>query len=193
MERRSKIELIAVVAAILLMAGMLGIYGQMVQDSASNADQKFADYAVNNGMLEVAMAEEAASKSTNRDVKALANRIIQYHSKVDPQLTQLSQKEGFQVPTTMDTNEENKLQNFSKLNGPKFDSAYIGYEINDNKADIKEFTNEANAGNDPGLKAFASQKVPQLQQHLSMAESVNEKFRATQSQKYPWWEFWKKI
>jgi putative membrane protein len=184
---------VTIAAVFLAVAGVSVAYGQQNQLTAGNVDKRFTDYAIKDGMLQVALANEAVTKSTNTDVEDVAHRVMQDHSKWDQQLTQLAQKDGFQVPNKMSGDREKKLQKLSGLSGPKFDRAYIRYEIKDQKKDIKEFTNEATAGNDPGLKSFASQAVPELQWRLSRSETIDQKLGASQRSKLPWWEFWKKV
>jgi putative membrane protein len=188
---RSKLQSIAgaVAALVLVLGGMSVARGQ--QNAPASADQKFVESAAKGGMLEVALANQAASKSNNADVKNFANHLIQDHSKGNQELAQLAQKDGLPMPSAMGSDEEKKLQKFSSLNGQDFDRAFIRHEIKDHKQDIKEFSKEAKNGTNPDLKDYASKTVPQLQQHLSMAESVGKKIGASRSAK-SWWEFWKR-
>ena len=189
----SKLQSIARIMAVLFFVtgGMSIAYGQQIVPPV--ADQKFANRVLKDDMLEVALAKEAASKSTDKDVQNFANRLIQDDSKGYRQLEQLVQKDGLQVPDKMGGNKQRKLQKFSSLHGRDFDRAYIRYEVKDHRKDMEEFAKEAKDGINPDLKNLASQTMPELRQHLSMAEDINLKMVANQSAQYPWWEFWKKI
>ncbi len=194
-----------IIAAVFLISGGMSVsYGQQSgtagsqqnatpqQSNVSNTDKSFVDNALKGGMQEIALGKQAASKSTNPDVQNFANHLIQDHTKANEQLMQIAQKAGLQVPNEMGSQKEEKLNSFSKLNGTDFDRAFISYEVQDHKQDIKDFQNEAKEGSNPGIKDFASQTTQKLQHHLSMAESLNQKFGAAQSTQHPWWEFWKK-
>lgn len=159
------------------------------QKSVRSFDKQFVASAMQDGMLEVAVSKEAAAKSASKDVQSFANQMIQGYSKSNDQLRQIAEKEGLPVPTTMDAEHQSKLQKFSKLNGSKLDDAYMKFAIGSHQKAINLFTNETKEGNDQDLKTFASQTLPTLQHHLSMAESVNKKIA---SHKSPWWEFWKR-
>lgn len=161
------------------------------QKTVSNIDKGFADSALQDGMLQIALAKEAVAKTSNPKVKAFADRIIQDHTKANQQLKEIAQKAGLQLPDAMSSKEQKKLQRLSKLSGSKFDGAYIRFAVNSHKKAIKAFENEAKEGTDPGLKTFASQTTPTLQEHLSMAQSVHHELEASRSSGHSWWEFWK--
>jgi len=61
------------------------------------------------------------------------------------------------------------LEAFSKLNGSKFDDAYMRFAVGSHQKETNLFTNETKEGTDQDLKTFASQTLPTLQHHLSMA------------------------
>ncbi len=46
--------------------------------------------------------------------------------------------------------------------------------VKDHKEDIDAFKKEADKGNDPDLKQWASGKVPTLEHHLDMARSAED-------------------
>jgi putative membrane protein len=210
---RSKLQPIAVtMAAIFLMIGGIPIaYGQQSgaanmqenspanakennatmtqQESISNTDKQCVNSALQDGMLEVAVSKEAAERSTNKDVQSFAKQMIQAHSKANDQLRQIAQKGGLQTPVTMGTKNDSEMQKLSKFNGSKFDDAYMRFAIKTHEKAINMFTKEAKEGTDQDLKTFASQTLPTLQHHLSMAESLHQKMA---SRKSPWWEFWKR-
>lgn len=184
---RSKLQPIAVtMAAIFLMIGGIPIaYGQQSsggstqqsstagmqqnnnndaqQKRMSNTDKQFVDSALQNGMLEVAVSKEAMAKSTNKNVQSFAEQVIQNHSKLDHELAQIARMEGLQVPSRIGSDKGKKLNELSKLSSHRFDNEYIGFEVREHQRDVTEFTNEAKDGNNPVLRAFASQTVPQLQ------------------------------
>lgn len=160
-------------------------------NNIASADKSFTDSALQSGMLEVALAKEAASKAVNPDVKAFANSLVQDHTKLDEQLTQIAQKQGLQAPDAMGAGNESRLHKISKFSGSKFDRAYISYVVSDHQSDIRAFENEAKDGSNQSLKTFALQMEPHLRVHLSKAETIDGRLSHTSN--YPWWEFWKKV
>jgi len=66
------------------------------------------------------------------------------------------------------------VDKLSKLSGEAFDKAFIKNAVKDHQKDIKEFQNEAQNGTHANIKNFASQAVPVLESHLSMAKSLKQ-------------------
>ncbi len=155
-------------------------------------DQAFVEAAAQDGMLEIALAKQAQAKSASPDIKDLAAKIIADHTKADQQLQQIAQTEGAKLPDALNSAGQSELQKFSTLTGSEFDKAYLHFAVNDHRKALTKFENEAKQGTNPSLKTFASDTVPTLKEHLSMAESANSKFMKSQAAKPPWWEFWKK-
>ncbi len=158
--------------------------------NVNDGDKQFVTSALKSGMFEIALSKQAATKSANKEVISLANDIIRGHSNANDQLSKIAQNDGLQIPMNMGDRHESMLQKFSKLNGTKFDDAYMKAVINSHQMAIDRFTAEAKQGGNQDLKSFAAQTLPTLQHHLSRAESVNHKIA---SQKVPWWEFWKRV
>jgi putative membrane protein len=58
--------------------------------------------------------------------------------------------------------------------GTEFDEAFAERIVKEHKDDIDHFKKEADKGNDPDLKAWASEKVPTLEHHLDVAKSTED-------------------
>lgn len=173
-------------------ANQLNAPAKIPQKPLSLTDKAFVDSAARDGMLEIALAKQAEAKSSSPDVKNFARKIIEDHTKADRQLKQIAREGGFKLPDTLSSAGQKELQKFSRLTGSKFDKAYIKFAVKDHRKATATFASEANQGTDPSLKTFASNTLPTLRQHLSMAESVNGRLAKGASTNHPWWEFWKR-
>lgn len=63
---------------------------------------RFVETAYLSGLKEIEMSQLAASRSEKSEVKTFARRMVQDHTKLNEQLTQLAQKKGWTLPTTND-------------------------------------------------------------------------------------------
>jgi putative membrane protein len=52
-------------------------------------------------------------------------------------------------------------------------------EVKDHEKAVKLFQKEAQSGQDPELKQFAQQTLPKLQQHLQMAQQLDQQARGS--------------
>jgi putative membrane protein len=101
----------------------------------------------------------------------MADKLIQDHTQSNTQLQQLAQTKGVTVPQTVDAKSQKEIDRLSKLSGSDFDREFTRHMERDHRKDISEFRREASRGQDTDVKAFASQTIPVLEQHLQMAES----------------------
>jgi len=99
------------------------------------------------------------------------------HSKANEKLKSVAAKDSMNLPSDMDAKEKANYDRLAKLQGAAFDRAYMKDMVKDHKTDVAEFQKEANNGKNAQLKAFASDTLPTLQEHLRMAEDTNTKLK----------------
>ena len=131
--------------------------------------------AAQGGMAEVQLGQLAAQKASNPDVKAFGQRMVDDHTKANDQLKAVAQQENMTLPSTPDPKDQALYSKLQNMSGPEFDKVYMKAMVKDHQTDVKEFQKEADKGKDPQIKNFASQTLPTLQQHLSMAQSTEAK------------------
>jgi putative membrane protein len=155
---------------------VLVIGGRLVSASASKpapeADSNFAIKAAAGGLAEVKMGQLAQEKGTNDAVKAFGQRMVDDHSKAGDKLKEVASQEGVSLPTDVSKGDQREYDRLSKLSGKDFDQAYAQAMVKDHVNDIAEFKKEATSGGDPGLKQFAADTLPTLQDHLKQAREM---------------------
>jgi len=149
----------------------------MNQGQLSAADYKFAALAAHGGTLEVALGN-LAQKSTTHAVNQFGQRMIDDHGKAGKQLSDLAAKKGATLPAGITDEQQKQVDSLSLLSGSDFDRSYVSSMVRAHKADLKEFKRAAEEVQDPDLKAFAANMVPMIQEHLSMAESLDENLKS---------------
>jgi putative membrane protein len=137
-------------------------------------DKKFVKEAAIGGLTEVELGKLALQKASDSNVKQFAQKMVDDHTKANDQLKQVASKENIQVPDSLDSKHQSHIDKLSKLSGEQFDKAYVKDQLKDHEKDVREFSNEAQGGNDPLVKSFASSTLPTLQEHLSMVKNLNK-------------------
>jgi putative membrane protein len=137
----------------------------------STQDRDFIMKAAQGGMAEVQVAQLAKDKASSAQVKQMADKLIQDHTQNNTQLQQLAQSKGVTVPQSVNAKDQKEIDRLSKLSGSDFDREFTRHMERDHRKDIAEFRREASRGQDTDVKAFASQTIPVLEQHLQMAQS----------------------
>ncbi|MET0648619.1 MAG: DUF4142 domain-containing protein [Pyrinomonadaceae bacterium] len=144
-------------------------------------DHKFVMFAAMGGMAEVEMGRLAAQKGASEDVRQFGQRMVDDHSKANEELMRVVSSKGMQPPATLDAKHQAAMQKMSALSGEKFDREYAKMMVGDHKKTVGEFQKEADRGADADLKAFAAAQLPALQEHLRMAQRLNDKLALRKS------------
>ncbi|WP_027800565.1 DUF4142 domain-containing protein [Paraburkholderia dilworthii] len=134
------------------------------------ADQTF----ISDGTKAVATQRDAAriatSRSTDRDVKAFAERVSTDNAKISDALRAASPR-GVDVPKN--DPDTAVLASINNLRGAEFDKAYIEQVAlaGEQKA-LSAFQAEIASGRDPQLKDAAKMALPTIQKHYAMAQEL---------------------
>lgn len=164
-----RIERIFGCICIALLAG-----GAAFAADLSKADKDFMVAAAKANMTEAHEGQMAESQGNADAVKSLGRTLEQDHTQAYQQLQALAQKTGVAIPVGIDTAKNPTIKQLEHLKGPAFDKAFAKDEIATHRQAIAEFKREAEHGTDPEVKAFASQTIPVLEKHLSMAEQAEK-------------------
>jgi putative membrane protein len=138
----------------------------------SATDTEFAMKAAQAGIAEISEGRAAETKGQSAAVKAFGKKMVDDHSKAADELKEVASKSGVKLPTTTSNDEKATAERLAKLKGADFDKAYSEQAVKDHEAAVALFKNEASAGSDAGLKSFAQQTLPTLEEHLRMAKAL---------------------
>ena len=143
-------------------------------DTKVEDDTEFAVAAADGGMIEVKLAELAATNASSKTVKDFAQNMIKDHSKANEELKALAQQKNISLPATLSDDKQKDYDDLAKKKGKDFDKAYASFMVDDHKEDVDEFEKAAKECKDPDVKAWAAGKVPTLQHHLEMAKAMKD-------------------
>jgi len=144
-------------------------------DKKAENDAEFVVDAADGGMLEVQLAELAVKTSASAEVKNYAKMILTDHNKANTELKTMAEKKNIILPIALSDDNQKKYDDLRDKTGEDFDKAYCKLMVDDHEKDIKEFKKQAEDGNDPELKSWASEKVATLEHHLVTAEEMEKK------------------
>ena len=142
----------------------------------SAADRAFLLDAMEGNKAEVALAQLATQKASSASVKQLARTIEQHHSQANSKLQSLAGNAvaGGKDPALKPAHKQ--LQDrLTKLTGAAFDQAYAAEMVKEHEADIAKYTKASSQLRHRGLKAYATETLPHLKQHLDQARATNSR------------------
>jgi putative membrane protein len=124
-------------------------------------------------IAEVETGKMALKKSSNKDVKAFAQMMIDEHTKGLQETKKVAAAKHVTLPTETDMAHQKLAAELDALSGKKFDEAYA------KRAGVAGHTNvlatlkkDASAVEDPDVKALAIKLEPTVTHHLEMAKKL---------------------
>ncbi len=139
-------------------------------------DKQFLQYATQDAMGELAIAQLAEQKGTTPDVKNVGQQMAQVTQSEVQQLRQLADQEGISLPQQMQGEARRHLSDLQQLSGQEFDRAFAQYAVQGHQDNsLHSFRDELKDGRDPSIKQFAQNHLPRLAQlNQQIAQLGNE-------------------
>lgn len=141
-------------------------------DSHSLTAKSFLKEAVEGNLAEVALAEVAARKAQNPQVKQLAQMLQQDHRKANQQLEPIAQAHGISMNQSLEAKHQKKLDRFQQLSGSEFDKEYTKDMLKDHQKDIAKYERAAQQIQESDVQQYAQTTLPKLRQHLQHAQQA---------------------
>ena len=167
-------------SSVLVLAGSMLLSGAAVH-AQGVTDPQIAAIVVTANQVDIEAGKLASSKATSPEVKKFAQTMINDHTGVNKQASDLVAKLGVK-PEANDTSKsladggEKNVANLKTLKGKDFDKAYIANEVAYHQAVLSALDNTLipNAQN-AELKALLVKVRPAFDAHLKAAEALQTK------------------
>lgn len=142
-------------------------------DQVARADRKFIDQAAGSGMFEVQVAQLAASKATDAQVKSFASMLVDHHTAANNELVKIANARKVELPAAPPRALRRDIEKLGKKSGADFDKEFVKeVGIKAHEKDIKLFEKASKDLKDPELKAFVDKTLPVLRDHLAQAQKL---------------------
>lgn len=141
-------------------------------------DEVFVAQAIRNGRAGAELSKMALTKSLRPDVKMLAQRVVDDHTKMNAELSIIANGKKMILPDDPAQKDKMTLDRMEKLTGEAFDRMYTTQMVADHQRDIETFKEYIEKTTDAVLKAWAMKTLTILQQHLEMAREVAKKLES---------------
>jgi len=142
-------------------------------------DQAFLKKAAEINLTEIALGK-AAERSSDPNIKKMAEMIVKDHSEANRNLERLAASKGVTLPSEPSAWDRHSINSIEKEQGEKFNKEFLAFNLKGHEKAISLFEKESARTQDPDIKAWAQKMVPSLKEHLAMAqkpESVAEKHK----------------
>jgi len=137
-------------------------------------DKRFVKDAAMAALTEAEVGKLATKKASSDSIKQFGQSTVDDQTKLETELKQVASNAKVDVPDSVDSKHQSRIDKLSRLSGPEFDRAFLKDLKKDHEQDVREFQLEAQSGSDPGVKEFVSKNLPTLQQHLETAKTFSK-------------------
>jgi putative membrane protein len=142
------------------------------QAAPNNIDNQFAIKAAQSDQTEIQTSQLALQKSTNLKVRQFAEQMIQQHTASTQKLMPIAMKKGVALPKDVGPINRPLVNELSQLSGAEFDREYMIGQVQAHAGTQATYQSYLREGRDPELKAFATQVLPIVGEHLQMAQGM---------------------
>lgn len=139
----------------------------------ARGDRRFIERVAGSGMFEVQVAQLAAAKATDANVKSYASMLVDHHTAANNELVRIANARGVELPAAPPRGLRRDIEKLGKKSGAEFDRDFVReVGIKAHEKDIKAFEDARKDVKDPELKAFVDKTLPSLRDHLAAAQKL---------------------
>lgn len=148
----------------LMLTGLAYVATRIVTNripATARSAGEFADLAARSNMFEIQSGRLAADRAQREDVRRLAQRMIDEHTKIAQAMKQASAKQGVaHLPDDLDDRHLQKLNTLRNAGPNSFDDQYLHQQLAAHRRAVLLFVNHAQR--EGALADFARQYAPTL-------------------------------
>jgi putative membrane protein len=162
------VKFFAAAAVTGLLLNAIAAAPSAAQQGGLAADSSFIATAASLGLMQVQLGKMAQDKATSPAVRDFAKRMVDEYTKTNEQLAAGAKQSGFPHPVVLRQHQQ-VLDRFFRMGKSSFDKSYMEEMVNQDRTAVQLFQDEREGGKVASLKQLASQLLPSVQQHLSLA------------------------
>jgi putative membrane protein len=141
-------------------------------DNETNRDNTFAIEATYSNLAEIKMGELAKSKASSEAVIQFADMMVKEHTAALQQLREISEKQGINIPDTLQSEHRLMQDQVAAYEGQAFDSAYMHQQIKAHEKAQTLFRNVLTGNGDPIYADYAKTTLNHINSHLERAKEI---------------------
>jgi putative membrane protein len=136
-------------------------------------DQQFIQTAAQTDMLEAHVTQMAEKQSSRKGIKDFSASASLDDTTNYQSLCSIANNLGLPVPKGIDAQGNKLVDELTKAKtGHQFDRRFVRQEVNTDQQAVAAYEQEAQSGQNPALKSFASKQLPTVKLHLYEAQDL---------------------
>ena len=147
--------------------------------SLSREDREFLRNAAESGLAELQAAQLVLQAATSPEVQRFAQQMVQEHTASNARLAAIAARKGGELPAAPGLVEQGRIRLLQASTGPELEQSYVdGLGVRAHQGTVALFQQHVERGQDPDLRRFAQEQLPQLRQDLQVAQQLQSQMSA---------------
>lgn len=142
---------------------------------ANEKDAQFIVDASSGSYDEISIADVAMAKSSNADIKTLAQTLKDEHSSFITELNGLASNKNITVPAVASEDAGKAATKLSETKATDFDEDWLEKVKDMHEKSVKKYEDASNNCTDADIKNWATTTLPKIKHHLDMINEATGK------------------
>ena len=151
-----------------------------VELNAEIAASRFAELAMADVLMEIALGELVKQHAESQAVKDLGHRMVTNHMAIKLILTKAAAESGASLPTSLNAEQDAVLRRLSALDAGNLDREYLWEQTLRQPRAVALYRWQYENCDDKKLKQFAVGTLPIIVVHARVCDEVHKKINATE-------------
>lgn len=145
-------------------------------DSTEHNAQFVVD-AANGNLTEIRLAELAKQKSTNKDIKEIANMLYDDHTAALNDLKVLASNKSISIPADVTDDTKQQLQKLTDEKPSSFDKNWTDELMNKHQKTISDYEAALGTVTDADIKNWINTVLPKIRSHHDKLMALNSRLK----------------
>ncbi|HSL21190.1 MAG TPA: DUF4142 domain-containing protein [Vicinamibacterales bacterium] len=146
------------------------------ESSLSMGERNFVEEQLKDGSREVQLGKLAEERASSAEVKEFAATMVQDHTMAGNKLKDIARTVNVELEQDENAARDDH-ERLSKLSGNEFDREYIDLMVKDHQDALDALQDQAENGDHPGVKQWASETLPRIKHHLETAQQLQNQLK----------------
>jgi len=143
----------------------------------ANSDDQFLKDQVAGNQDEIEVAKLAKNKSTDKEIKSIAQYLVEEHSKALDKLRKMASAKNLTVVSAASDEAKSTISSLESKKANEFDKAWCEKLIDKHKSTISKYESAATSVSNNDLKSFINETLPKLRMHLDKLMAYHGKIK----------------
>ena len=174
---KSALTVVITITAGIVFSGCSLAQRAMPGSTMSNAEILGLLNTINRS--EIDAGQLAKQTASTQEVRSFASRMVSEHQMMVQKIDQLAQRLSVQpqkpaLASTMENTHQETMEELRTKSGSDFDKAYIAYQVKMHEQAVDFVNDVTHSAENQSLKLHLREARPDLQNHLSTAQSIEQ-------------------